>query len=136
MIQEYGFQKKDMESGIPLKIPEGYYVLWEFTTQAGYEYVMILKDRTSGKVYCEERRKSVSIDPIRSGQFRTESADTVLAIRVTESGGVDFRCADLTIEKNEIITKSYTFVAEDWNDDDYNDMLLHITAWRTLGSGK
>ena len=97
---------------------------------------MILKDRTSGKVYCEERRKSVSIDPIRSGQFRTESADTVLVIRVTESGGVDFRCADLTIEKNEIITKSYTFVAEDWNDDDYNDMLLHITAWRTLGSGK
>ena len=136
MIQEYGFQKKDMESGIPLKIPEGYYVLWEFTTQAGYEYVMILKDQTSGKVYCEERRKSVSIDPIRSGQFRTESADTVLVIRVTESGGVDFRCADLTIEKNEIITKSYTFVAEDWNDDDYNDMLLHITAWRTLGSGK
>lgn len=136
MIQEYGFQKKDMESGIPLEIPEGYYVLWEFTTQAGYEYVMILKDRVSGKVYCEERRKSVSIDPILSGQFRTESADTVLVIRVTESGGVDFRCADLTIEKNEIITKSYTFVAEDWNDDDYNDMLLHITAWRTPGSAK
>ena len=56
----------------------------------------------SGKVYCEERRKSVSIDPIRSGQFRTESADTVLVIRVTESGGVDFRCADLTIEKMKL----------------------------------
>ena len=134
MISEYDFAKTDMARGIPLEIPGGYHVLWQFTTQAAYTYHLKITDGTGQKIYCDQTRTSTDLNPILTGQFTTQSDQTVLIIDVPQSSRIDFRCSDLEIKKEDVITKSYTFLAEDDGDADYNDLLLHITAWRTLGS--
>lgn len=133
MVREGRYNAMDMRQGIPLDIPKGYVVLWHFTTQAAYNYKLRLQNGDSKEVYVEKERQSTSIEPIFSGVFQTKSDSTKLVVEITPNVAADFRFSDLTIEDGELITKSYTFMAEDGVDTDYNDLLLYITAWRTLG---
>lgn len=123
----------DANKPIPLAIPKDYFVIVSMSTQAAFQITVKITDIDN--IYFNESRKSTSALPIISNTFYTKSGNAELIISVSESERLDVRMdtMDITNDSDIIICKTLTFVAEDSDDYDYNDLLLTITCWRSEG---
>jgi hypothetical protein len=118
---------------IPLEIPAGWYVGVVFTTQAAYEWRVVIRDGM--KPVFDQKRKSTDPNPPITGFFYAPSGKLALQIIVSESSPVRLRYAkaDISTDSGEVVAKAITFAGEDSIDQDFNDLSLSITAWKHRG---
>ena len=118
---------------IPLGIPEGYFVVADMTTQAGFRITAKIADQA--ETYFNESRQSNDPLPIISRAFRVKGGDAVLNIDVPQSSRLDVRMDSMDIrdDRGNLVSRTVSLVAEDSYDYDYNDLLLVIAAWRSEG---
>ncbi|WP_028043321.1 hypothetical protein [Candidatus Stoquefichus massiliensis] len=122
--------------GMTLDIKEGWQVCIMMTTQSYFNQRVILKNQY-GRIFFEQiRGRNKPMEPVFSQVIRNFAfAQPTLLIDVPESSRVDCRFSEVKIDndKGEYVAVSYTFMVEDSTDYDYNDLLLHITAYRNVG---
>jgi hypothetical protein len=120
-----------------LDAPAGAFVFVNFTTQADFTYTVVITD-SAGSEYFKETRQSRLIEPPVLKSFQIDHAD--LNIQVTVEAPVPsvtlrVRYSDLIVTGPDgtEIARTDTFVGEDYNDEDWNDLLLSITWWKHAG---
>lgn len=113
---------------IPLDVPQGYYVLAEMTTMAGYNITVKIQDADTQKVYFQESRKGLNPIPPVSEFFCCDGEHPELSIDIPQSKQIDLRMDSMDIKnsKDELILRTVTAVGEDAGDTDYNDFLISL----------
>ncbi|MDI6553507.1 hypothetical protein [Leuconostoc falkenbergense] len=124
---------KDVKSQ-ELEVPAGYFFLVSMTTQAGYAIEVTIAEQNEAIIF-DARRQSNNPLPVISNTFVTTMDNPILTIRCDESADLDVRFdrLQLTDDNDNLISGTYTFVAEDCTDRDYNDLFLTVSAWRYQG---
>ena len=124
---------KNANKFVPLEIPKDYFVILNMSTQAALRITVKITDFDN--IYFNESRKSTSVLPIISNTFYTKSDNAELIINVPESNRLDVRMDTMDIKSGSgiLICRTLTFVAEDSNDYDYNDLHLTISCWKSQG---
>lgn len=118
---------------LPLDIPKGYYVVCVMQTQAAYTYKVRLADENDADLILPMTRRSQEALPPECaalGAFNANRCEVV--IEVSESRNLDVRMAvnDFNGVDDSTVVRSYTIIAEDADDADYNDLFLTVTAYK------
>ncbi|MDR2633336.1 MAG: hypothetical protein LBC51_06900 [Treponema sp.] len=118
---------------IALEIPAGWYVGVFFTTQAAYEWRVVIGD--GGSPYFDHKRKSTDPNPPIYGFFYALSNNLTVEISVSQSPLIrlHYERMNVSADSGEVVAKTITFAGEDSTDQDYNDLSLSITAWKKRG---
>ena len=122
--------------GMTLDIYKDWQVCIMMTTQCYYNHTVTLKSVSGQKLFEYTRGRNKAIEPVYSYVInKLECDQPVMNIDVPESSRVDCRFSEVKIDNDsgEYIAVSYTFMVEDATDYDYNDLLLHITAYKHVG---
>lgn len=125
---------KDCRDGIQLDVPEGYFMCWNFTTQAANTVHVVLYD-DAGTVYMDEVRRSTEPMPMISGNAYMNGKQLFLKIDIPESSCVEVRknSWDIVGQEGELLARSIVILAEDYIDYDYNDVQISLCAFRYKG---
>lgn len=123
---------KECRGDIELEVPKGYFMCWNFTTQAANSVSIKLYDEN--KTYLEETRQSTNPEPMVNGSSYMQGDKLYLNIEVPASRHVEIRknTWDITQGK-DLLARSIVILAEDYNDNDFNDIQLSITAFKHKG---
>lgn len=124
---------RDCRDGIELDVPKGYFMCWNFTTQA-YNRVIVKMYDNRGNVYLKETRQSMNPEPMISGSGYMTGDKLFLQVDVPASNRVEIRknMWDITDEGN-LLARSIVLLAEDAYDYDFNDIQFNITAYKNRG---
>jgi hypothetical protein len=117
-----------------VNIPNGWFMSWFVTTQAGNKVTVKLAD--SKTTYFEKSKQSTNIDPpLDIGYGFVEGSDIKLTVTVPAATALkgEPHANDILTTNGIIIGKEFTMCLEDWIDNDYNDIAISITAWKTRG---
>lgn len=111
-------------------IKKGQLISWFATTQAANTNTVKLYD--SQKLYFENSKATTNMEPPLAQGYAVVMGDN-LSIDVTTSGNLELRInhsmLDLTTDTGKSIGKTFSLVAEDSVDNDFNDICLTISAW-------
>lgn len=111
-------------------VKKGQLISWFATTQAANTNTVKLYD--SQKLYFENSKATVNMEPPLAQGYAVVMGDN-LSIDVTTSGNLELRInhsmLDLTTDTGKSIGKTFSLVAEDSVDNDFNDICLTISAW-------
>ena len=124
---------RDYRDEIVLDVPQGYFMCWNFTTQAANKVNIELYDEL-GNTYMKETRCSTNPEPMVSGSGFLKGKKLLLRLDVPQSERVELRknMWDIT-DGSAILARSVVILAEDYYDYDFNDIQLSITAFRSKG---
>ena len=111
-------------------ITKGQYMSWFITTQAANRINVRLFD--SAKTYVDSNKASIYIDPpLAQGAAFVEGDN--LKLEISSSGWNDIRTwqnmSDILSDSCKPVGKSFSLAAEDYTDDDYNDVYVSISSW-------
>jgi hypothetical protein len=125
---------RDCRDAIELDVPRGYFICWNFTTQAQNKVRTKLYDNR-GRVYMEETRQSRKPLPVISGSDYMAGDKLFVTIDVPTSKEVHVwrGTSEMKNQSGQIVARSIVILAEDEDDDDFNDVQLNITAFRSEG---
>jgi len=109
----------------------GYFMSWCVTTQAGNKITVKLYDNEC--VYFEKSQQSEErLPPLDMNISQIKGKN--LKLKVTSSGNdalkSNLSSSNLTTPSGEEIGKTVNICIEDWTDDDYNDVLISLVAWK------
>lgn len=111
-------------------VKKGQLISWFATTQAANTNTVKLYDNQ--KTYFENSKASVDMEPPLAQGYAVVMGDN-LSIDVTTSGNLELKVnhsmMDLTTDVGKCIGKTFSLVAEDSVDNDFNDICLTISAW-------
>lgn len=132
-FMEIKMNLRDCRNGIEIAVPKGYFMCWNFTTQAANLVKLKLYD-DKNNIYLEETRKSISPEPVISGSSYMRGNQLYLGIDVPQSSRVEIRknTWDIT-QGTDLLARSVIILAEDYVDNDFNDIQLNITAFKYKG---
>lgn len=121
-------------SGIEIAVPKGYFVCWNFTTQAAFRVDVKLYDDL-GKVYMDQSRQSANPMPDVSGCDFMTGNKLMLQIEIPQSRHIELRKNewDITDPGAGLLARSIVLLAEDYTDYDFNDVQISITAFKNKG---
>ena len=111
-------------------IKKGQLISWFATTQAANTNTVKLYD--SQKLYFENSKATTNMEPPLVQGYAVVMGDN-LSIDVTTSGKLELKLnhsmMDLTTDVGKCIGKTFSLVAEDSVDNDFNDICITISAW-------
>lgn len=133
MCMEQKIRLTDCRDGIVLDVPQGYFMCWNFTTQAANRVNIELYD-DKGNIYLKETRQSTNPEPMISGSGYLKGKKLTLRLDVPASPRIEIRknTWDIT-DGSTILARSIVLLAEDAYDYDFNDIQLSVTAFRSRG---
>lgn len=120
--------------GMILEIPRGWQICIAMTTQAVYSQKVLLSK--NNQIIFEHERAGQNPSPMYTAVIPwLFEDDPQLTVETTQSKQIDYRFSEMVLEdgNGDKIAVTYTFMTEDSTDADYNDLLLHITAYRKEG---
>lgn len=132
---EMNMQLTAKKKAIELDVPKGYFICCSFTTQAA-NLVKVRMYDDAGNVYLEKERQSTNHLPVTTICSDMKGNKLYLTIDIPASQSIDIRKNqwDITDTGSGIIlARSIVILAEDYNDRDYNDVQLSITAFQSKG---
>lgn len=105
---------------------------WFVTTQAVNEITVKLYD--DKKVYFEASKKVAEINPpLAQGAAFVEGNN--LKLQISSSGTCDLKTwhnmTDISTSSGDCVGEVFTLAGEDFIDDDYNDVFVSISAWKS-----
>ena len=113
-------------------IPQGWFMSWLVTTQAGYNICVTLKD--SAKVYVDNvcRQNLQPLPPLSQGFLQVAGSGLTLTVEASQSGGLQVVNQPFSVpdKQGNIVGQGYTILMEDATDADFNDVFVSIVAWR------
>lgn len=118
---------------ISIDMPQGYFLSWFATTQAEFRITATLKDEC--KTYFSESKASTNIDPpLAQGAGTMLGKKLKLLIDVPQSLKIRMETNKNFVEVDGMeIARCYTWLIEDQNDNDFNDLHLSLIGWRKKG---
>lgn len=117
---------------IPSK--QGTFMLWAWTTQSANTFNLTLKD--SATVYINNvARTSVNPLPVNAGGSVVNGTGLALTINCPQSSSLKCLTASDNIVDPALgaVSTTYTVIAEDAGDNDYNDIWFTVTFWKSKG---
>ena len=118
--------------GFPLDLPAGYFMCWNFTTQAANRARVKLYDEKT--VYLNQERQSRNPQPVISGSADILGSQLRIEFDVPASKELKIRMDSWDLTKgSQLIARSIVILVEDQGDDDYNDIVVNITSWAAKG---
>lgn len=116
-----------------IDMPKGYYLSWICTTQAAFKITVTLADEK--KTYFTGSKSSTSINPpLAIGSETMVGTKLKLTIDIPQSTKIKTETNKNFVEvEGSEVARCCTLLAEDSNDDDYNDVHLSIIGWKHKG---
>jgi len=123
-------------ASVTFQIPskQGTFMLWSWTTQSSNTFNVTLKD--SATTYINNvARVSINPLPVNSGGSTVNGTNLALTINCAQASTL--KC--LTASDNLVdpalgaVSSTYTVVAEDASDNDYNDIWFTVIFWKSKG---
>ncbi len=122
-----------------LSIPgfnKGMFVVWDMYTQAAFKVNVTLKDTV--KTYVENSKQTREIEPaLAHGSAWMQGDNLAITIDIPQSPKFEHPMYQNTIftPKGKVAGYVVTICVEDQpgGDDDYNDLLVTLTAWHAKG---
>lgn len=118
-----------------IAFPSGYFMSWSVTTQAGNNMTVKLFDNES--VYLDKSKKGTSILPpldINGSLIKGKN----LKLQVKSEGAKELKSNissyNITTPSGMEIGKGINICIEDWTDEDYNDAVIALVAWKNVKS--
>lgn len=118
---------------IAIDMPTGYFLSWFCTTQARFNISVSLLDER--KTYFSGSKASTDIEPpLAQGSGIMVGKNLRLKIGIPESLKIRMETNKNFIEvEGDEVARCYTWLIEDQDDDDFNDMHLCLIGWRKKG---
>jgi hypothetical protein len=120
--------------------PAGAFVFVNMTTQAEFGYEVFITDnehRGSDNPYFHGFRQSAIPEPPLIKSFQTEVAGLTVAVKVVGPATANLRIRysklDVVSPAGEKIASTSTYLGEDLDDDDWNDVYLTVAWWKHAG---
>ena len=113
---------------------KGNFMVWAWTTEAGFTYNVTLKD--SATVYINNvARTSTNPLPINSGASVVNGTDLQLTINVPQAATLKTVVSSNNMVDPNVgmVATTYTVMGEDAGDNDYNDVWFSVTFWKAQG---
>ncbi|MBF0283332.1 MAG: hypothetical protein HQL51_02630 [Magnetococcales bacterium] len=115
-------------------IPQGWYMSWNMYTQAAYNICVTLKDSSTTYVnnVC---RSNTAFGSLSSGFQQVAGSNMTLTITIAQSSGVQVVSIPFQVPSTSgaIVGAGYNIAVEDAGDQDFNDLSISITAWKSRG---
>lgn len=118
---------------IAIDMPQGYFLSWFCTTQAMFKISVSLKDEK--KTYFSGSKASTDIKPpLAQGAEILAGKDLRLTISIPQSVKIRMETNKNFVEVEGVeVARCYTWLIEDQDDDDYNDLHLSLIGWKKKG---
>ncbi|MEI8396679.1 MAG: hypothetical protein WCF85_18250 [Rhodospirillaceae bacterium] len=112
----------------------GLFMCWDMYTQAGYRINVTLKD--SATTYVNASKQSTSIMPaLAEGNSNINGSNLQIIVDIPQSSSIQPSLNAYTIARPDGSIAGYGFNLniEDATDQDYNDLYISMTAWKSKG---
>lgn len=121
------------QKDIAIDMPQGYFLSWFCTTQAGYRITATLRDEN--KTYFSNSKASTDIDPpLAIGADTFSGTKLRLIIDIPQSAKIKMETNKNFVEIEGVeVARCFTWLIEDSDDNDYNDLHLSLIGWTRRG---
>lgn len=125
-------------NSIPIVLPTGKTAFWSVIAQAAYNQFVQLQD-SGGNVIFTAQGASSGGGPTQIGQgsFTVKDPSGNYTMSIGINGGSSWSTVlwdDITVSLGQnIMCSNFNFIAEDANDQDYNDSAVSLTWFNSVG---
>lgn len=118
---------------IAIDMPQGYFLSWFCTTQAAFKITVSLYDEC--KTYFKNSKESTDINPpLAQGAETLIGKNLRVSIDIPQSVKIRMETNKNFVEVEGVeVARCYTWLIEDQDDEDFNDMHLSLIGWKKKG---
>lgn len=118
---------------IAIDMPQGYFLSWFCTTQAAFKITVSLYDEC--KTYFMNSKESTDINPpLAQGAETLIGKNLRISIDIPQSVKIRMETNKNFVEVEGVeVARCYTWLIEDQDDEDFNDMHLSLIGWKKKG---
>lgn len=118
---------------IAIDMPQGYFLSWFCTTQAVFKITVSLYDEC--KTYFMNSKESTDINPpLAQGAETLIGKNLRVSIDIPQSVKIRMETNKNFVEVEGVeVARCYTWLIEDQDDEDFNDMHLSLIGWKKKG---
>lgn len=127
------FKANENSKEISIDMPQGYFLSWFCTTQAAFRITVTLKDEI--QTYFSGSKASTDIKPpLAQGANVLAGKELKLKIDIPQSVKIRMESNKNFVEVEGVeVARCYTWLIEDSDDEDFNDMHLSLIGWKKKG---
>ena len=116
-----------------IDMPQGYLLSWFCTPQAAFRITVTLKDECT--TYFSGSKASTDINPpLAQGSAVQLGKELRMLIDIPQSVKIRMESNKNFVEVDgKEVARCYTWLIEDQDDDDFNDMHLSLIGWKKKG---
>lgn len=114
----------------PIPFPQGWSMVWDMYTQSAAVIKVLLKDN-SGTTYVSASRSGGVDPPLAHGHQKINGTGLQLTVTIPVAGFKEQINTYVIYDKNSAPAGyGFDLVAEDWVDEDYNDLYVSLVCWK------